>query len=115
MEVKRMGTNCYGNRNWAWIIIILIIVIFGIGNNNSLFNTNDNCGCDCNCGCKDKPVATLNEAVKRAAGKGGAKIVMPKWVEFNTETFVGKILDLPKREDIDLSINEQLIVELYSK
>lgn len=45
----------------------------------------------------------------------GAKIVMPKWVEFNTETFVGKILDLPKREDIDLSINEQLIVELYSK
>jgi len=45
----------------------------------------------------------------------GAKIVMPKWVEFNTETFVGKILDTPKREDIDLNINEQLIVELYSK
>lgn len=45
----------------------------------------------------------------------GAKIVMPKWVEFNTETFVGKILELPKREDIDLNINEQLIVELYSK
>ncbi len=45
----------------------------------------------------------------------GAKIVMPKWVEFNTETFVGKIIELPKREDIDLNINEQLIVELYSK
>ena len=40
---------------------------------------------------------------------------MPKWLEFNTETFVGKIIELPKREDIDLNINEQLIVELYSK
>jgi len=45
----------------------------------------------------------------------GAKIVMPKWLAFDTETFVGKILELPKREDIDLTINEQLIVELYSK
>ncbi len=45
----------------------------------------------------------------------GAKIVMPKWLDFNTETFVGKIIELPKREDIDLNINEQLIVELYSK
>ena len=45
----------------------------------------------------------------------GAKIVMPKWVEFDTETFVGKVVENPKREDIDLSINAQLIVELYSK
>lgn len=45
----------------------------------------------------------------------GAKIVMPKWVEFDTETFIGKVVENPKREDIDLSINEQLIVELYSK
>lgn len=45
----------------------------------------------------------------------GAKIVMPKWVEFDTESFKGKIVDLPKREDIDLNINEQLIIELYSK
>lgn len=45
----------------------------------------------------------------------GAKIVMPKWVQFDTESLVGKILDNPKREDIDLNINEQLIIELYSK
>ena len=45
----------------------------------------------------------------------GAKVVMPKWVEFDTENFVGKVLDNPKREDIDLTINEQLIIELYSK
>ena len=45
----------------------------------------------------------------------GAKIVMPRWVEFDTESFTGKIIDNPKREDIDLNINEQLIIELYSK
>ena len=45
----------------------------------------------------------------------GAKVVMPKWVEFDTENFVGKVLDNPKREDIDLTVNEQLIIELYSK
>ena len=45
----------------------------------------------------------------------GAKIVMPKWVEFDTESFTGKVIDNPKREDIDLNINEQLIIELYSK
>ena len=40
----------------------------------------------------------------------GARIVMPKWLEFDTESLVGKITDSPKREDIDLNINEQLIV-----
>lgn len=45
----------------------------------------------------------------------GAQIVMPKWLEFDTEKFEGRILENPKREDIDLTINEQLIIELYSK
>jgi len=45
----------------------------------------------------------------------GAKIVMPKWLNFDTESFVGKILSEPQRDDIDLNIKESLIVELYSK
>lgn len=45
----------------------------------------------------------------------GAKIIMPKWVEFDTENFTGKVLAKPEREDIDLTINEQLIIEHYSK
>ena len=45
----------------------------------------------------------------------GMKIVMPKWLEFNTETLSGKILALPTREDIDTDIKERLIVELYSR
>ena len=45
----------------------------------------------------------------------GSKIVMPKWVEFDTNTLLGKIVALPSREDIDADIKEQLIVELYSR
>lgn len=45
----------------------------------------------------------------------GMKIVMPKWLEFNSEKLEGKILALPTREDIDLNIKEHLIVELYSR
>ena len=45
----------------------------------------------------------------------GMKIVMPKWLEFNTETLTGKVVALPVREDIDTDIKEQLIVELYSR
>ena len=37
------------------------------------------------------------------------------WLEINRDTFTGRVLALPKREDINLPVNEQLIVELYSK
>ncbi len=43
------------------------------------------------------------------------KLVCPKWLEFNTSTMVGKILALPKRDDIDLNIQEHMIIELYSR
>lgn len=43
------------------------------------------------------------------------KVVMPKWLEFNTEKLTGKINALPQRDDIDLNIREHLIIELYSK
>ena len=43
------------------------------------------------------------------------KIVVPKWLEFNTNTMVGKIHALPRRDDIDLNIQEHMIVELYSR
>lgn len=45
----------------------------------------------------------------------GMKMVMPKWLEFNADTLTGKVLALPTREDIDLSIKEHLIIELYSR
>ncbi|GHV00882.1 30S ribosomal protein S4 [Clostridia bacterium] len=45
----------------------------------------------------------------------GAKITMPKWLTFDTEALKGSIVELPKREDADLTIKEHMIVELYSK
>ena len=39
----------------------------------------------------------------------------PAWLEINRDNFSGRVLALPKREDINLPVNEQLIVELYSK
>ena len=45
----------------------------------------------------------------------GQKLVTPKWLEFNGVKLTGKILELPARDDIDLNIQENLIVELYSK
>ncbi len=39
----------------------------------------------------------------------------PQWVQVDRENFSGKITQLPKREDVQLPVNEQLIVELYSK
>jgi small subunit ribosomal protein S4 len=39
----------------------------------------------------------------------------PGWLEIDRENFKGKVLSLPKREEIQLPVNEQLIVELYSK
>src|ERR1700759_4622164 len=38
-----------------------------------------------------------------------------QWLDINREGLSGKALALPKREDVNLPVNEQLIVELYSK
>ncbi len=43
------------------------------------------------------------------------KVVMPKWLEFDSSKLTGKINALPTREDIDMNIQEHLIIELYSK
>ena len=39
----------------------------------------------------------------------------PNWVQVDREALKGRLIALPKREDINLPVNEQLIVELYSK
>ena len=52
----------------------------------------------------------IRQAVETASGRG-----IPAWLQLNPEQFSGTVLDVPKREDIRLPIQEQLIVELYSK
>ena len=45
----------------------------------------------------------------------GASRTIPKWLEFDADTLTGKVVALPQRDDIDLTIEEHLIVEFYSR
>jgi small subunit ribosomal protein S4 len=39
----------------------------------------------------------------------------PTWLDIDRDNFKGRIVSLPKRDEIQQPVNEQLIVELYSK
>ena len=39
----------------------------------------------------------------------------PTWLEIDRDNYKGRVVSLPKREEIQQPVNEQLIVELYSK
>ena len=49
------------------------------------------------------------------AKESGGTINIPEWLESDLEKLKGKIIKFPEREDIQAPINEQIIVELYSK
>jgi len=53
------------------------------------------------------------EAITTSLSVQGAKKY--NWLEWDASEMVGKIINLPPREDIPENISEQLIVELYSK
>lgn len=52
----------------------------------------------------------IRQSVESARGRG-----VPDWLELRAEDFAGRVTSLPTREDIKLPIQEQLIVELYSR
>jgi small subunit ribosomal protein S4 len=39
----------------------------------------------------------------------------PKWLDYDRNNLIAKVIAQPSKEDIDLPIEEHLIVELYSK
>jgi len=59
-------------------------------------------------GSKSLPI--LESAKEFASGQRSVT-----WLDINRDNFSGKVLSLPKRDEIQLPVNEQLIVELYSK
>ena len=61
-----------------------------------------------------KEKSRSNEQIKASVETARARGV-PNWLDLSPETFSGTVLELPSREDIKLPIQEQLIVELYSK
>ena len=55
-----------------------------------------------------------SEKFKALLEEYGKKAV-PQWIEKQADTFEGKIVAMPSREDIDYEVSENLIVELYSR
>ena len=54
--------------------------------------------------------ATIQHAIEEVKGRG-----IPEWLTFDAGQMTGRVNQLPTREQINLPVQEQLIVELYSK
>lgn len=59
---------------------------------------------------KSKKVPQIAEAMETVVRRG-----VPDWVDVDKEKFKGTFKALPNREDLTMPIQEQLIIELYSK
>lgn len=59
---------------------------------------------------RDRDNLLLLAALDEVAGRG-----VPTWLTLDRENFKGQVLELPRRDEIKIPIEESLIVELYSK
>jgi small subunit ribosomal protein S4 len=59
---------------------------------------------------KSRKNALIQANLDTAAGRG-----IPGWLDLDAAAFQGSVVALPKREDITMPVQENLIVELYSK
>jgi len=59
---------------------------------------------------KSRTLAVITEAMETVVRRG-----IPNWIEVDKDNFRGTLKALPNREDLTMPIQEQLIIELYSK
>jgi small subunit ribosomal protein S4 len=59
---------------------------------------------------RSRKVARIAESLQTVVRRG-----IPGWLEIDAKEFRGTVKALPRREDLTMPIQEQLIVELYSK
>jgi small subunit ribosomal protein S4 len=59
---------------------------------------------------KSQKIQAITDSLDAIVRRG-----VPQWIEIKKEEFKGEVVGVPIREDITLPIQEQLIVELYSK
>jgi small subunit ribosomal protein S4 len=59
---------------------------------------------------KSKKIQAISDSLDAVVRRG-----IPQWLELEKENLKGSIKSFPVREDITMPIQEQLIVELYSK
>lgn len=57
-----------------------------------------------------RPHPRMKELAEQAAGRRA-----PSWVEFDPARIEARVLALPAREEIDVPVQEQLVVEYYSR
>ena len=59
---------------------------------------------------RSKQTAAVAHAMEEVKGRG-----IPEWLELRGEQMTGRVVSMPTRAQINLPVQEQLIVELYSK
>ncbi|AGC45903.1 30S ribosomal protein S4 [Myxococcus sp. MISCRS1] len=59
---------------------------------------------------KSRKVLRISEALETVDRRG-----VPQWIDLDKKAFKGTVRTVPNREDLTMPIQEQLIVELYSK
>jgi len=59
---------------------------------------------------KNKKLQIITDAMEAVVRRG-----IPQWLDLDKEEFKGSVKSLPVREDLTMPMQEQLIVELYSK
>jgi len=59
---------------------------------------------------KSQKVAAIADSLSAVARRG-----VPSWLNLDQDKFTGKVTAMPNREEITMPIQENLIVELYSK
>ena len=59
---------------------------------------------------KSQKVSNITAAVEMVGGRG-----VPDWLELDSSNYSGKVLTLPKRDNVNLPVQERMIVEFYSK
>jgi len=60
---------------------------------------------------RTRKVQPILDSVASIGGRGG----VPAWLALDADNLRGTVVALPKRDDIQMPIDEHLIVELYSK
>ncbi|MCD8163511.1 MAG: 30S ribosomal protein S4 [Synergistaceae bacterium] len=57
-----------------------------------------------------RDVPTIKQNAEASASRS-----IPAWLEFNPEAMSGSLVAVPVREQIDVPVNEQLVVEFYAR
>ncbi|MEA3335821.1 MAG: 30S ribosomal protein S4 [Chloroflexota bacterium] len=67
----------------------------------------------------DDVIAVRDESRKKQYFRALPEIMgerpVPEWLSLDSDALVGHVISRPSREDIDIPINEQLVVEFYSR